>query len=69
MERRRNSYSKRVCGEEMINEGDDEECLRYNFMNKEFQDECKRLELTGYQLRKKYEKEGKSIEKGMYIKG
>lgn len=41
----------------------------YNPMSKEFQDECKRLGLTGCQLRQKYEKEGRSLEKGIYIKG
>ena len=40
----------------------------YNPMRKEFQDERKRLELTGYELRLKYEKEGKTLEKGVYKK-
>lgn len=34
---------------------------KYNPMNKEFQDECKRLGLTGYELIEKYRKEGKII--------
>jgi hypothetical protein len=34
----------------------------YNPMSKEFQDECKRLELTGRQLTAKYKKEGKTLE-------
>lgn len=34
---------------------------KYNPMSKEFQDECKRLGLTGFQLIKKYKDEGKII--------
>lgn len=38
----------------------------YNPKNKEFQEEAKRLELTGYQLTAKYQKEGKFLEKKIY---
>lgn len=41
----------------------------FNPMNKEFQDECKRLGLSGYELRRKNEKEGKSIKKEIYKDG
>jgi hypothetical protein len=37
--------------------------IKYNPMSKEFQDECKKLGLTGNQLTAKYKREGKSIEK------
>lgn len=40
--------------------------MTYNPMSKEFQDECKKLGLTGRQLTEKYRKEGKGIEKGKY---
>lgn len=43
--------------------------MTYNPMSKEFQDECKRLGLTGYQLTIKYKKEGKFLEKGIYKDG
>ena len=39
---------------------------KYNPMSKEFQDECKKLGLTGNQAAKK-KREGKSLEKGIYI--
>ena len=39
--------------------------IKYNPMSKEFQDECKKLGLTGRQLTAKYQKEGKYIEKGI----
>ena len=35
----------------------------YNPMNKEFQDECKKLGLTGYQLRHKYEIQNEKMKK------
>ena len=38
----------------------------YNPMSKEFQDERKRLGITGRQLAAKYQREGKSVEKGIY---
>ena len=41
---------------------------RYNPMSKEFQDECKRLGLTGRQLTAKYRKEGKSLDKDKVYK-
>jgi hypothetical protein len=41
----------------------------YNPMSKEFQDECRRLGITGRQLTEKYRKEGKSIKKDdIYVK-
>jgi hypothetical protein len=40
----------------------------YNPMSKEFQGECKRLGLTGRQLIIKYKTEGKSFNKGQYIR-
>lgn len=41
----------------------------YNPMSKEFQDEAKRLGLTGRQLTEKYRKEGKSIKKDeLYVR-
>ena len=39
---------------------------KYNPMSKEFQDECKKLGLTGNQAAKK-KREGKSLEKGICI--
>jgi hypothetical protein len=39
---------------------------KYNPMSKEFQDECAKLGMTGRQLTAKYQKEGKSVEKGVY---
>jgi hypothetical protein len=42
--------------------------IEYNPMSKEFKDECSRLGLSGYQLTIKYKKEGKCLEKGIYIK-
>ena len=41
----------------------------YNPMSKEFQDECKKLGLTGNQLTAKYKREGRPIEKGTYKDG
>ena len=35
----------------------------YNPMSKEFQDECKRLGLTGNQLMTKYKREGKTLKR------
>lgn len=40
--------------------------ITYNPMSKEFQDECKRLGITGCQLTKKYRKEKRILEKGTY---
>lgn len=40
-----------------------EKKITYNPMSKEFQDECKRLGLTGRELTAKYKKEGRYIEK------
>ena len=40
--------------------------ITYNPMSKEFQDECKRLGLTGRQLTSKYQRECISLEKGHY---
>ena len=38
--------------------------IEYNPMSEEFQDECKKLGMTGRQLTAKYQKEGKYLEKG-----
>ena len=40
--------------------------INYNPMSKEFQDECKKLGLTGRQLTAKYQKEEKFLEKCVY---
>lgn len=43
--------------------------ITYNPMSKEFQDECKKLGLSGRQLTALYKREGRSIEKGVYVGG